>query len=134
MLRAQKSRPTLSLDPVPSADGDGPQGPSVVDAADAASETLPEVAPEQPIEALAKAPTPIIEQAEPKPFGDGAEIDRYTGMVASFGSRGWRIGRRLPRRIVPPVAHNSPRPRLKTHPARPTPLRLNSRFLKSGTF
>lgn len=31
MLRAQKSRPTLSLDPVPTADGDEPQGPSTVD-------------------------------------------------------------------------------------------------------
>jgi RNA polymerase sigma-70 factor (ECF subfamily) len=31
MLRAQKSRPTLSLDPVPTADGDEPQGPSAVD-------------------------------------------------------------------------------------------------------
>gem|GEM_PF-6215729 len=78
MHRAQKSRPTLSLDPVPSADGDEPQGPSVVDAADAASETLPEVAPEQPIEALAEAPTPIIEQAEPTPFGDGEGIDSDT--------------------------------------------------------
>jgi len=78
MLRSQKSRPTLSLDPVPSADGDEPQGPSVIDSADAASETLPEVAAEQPIEALAEAPTPIIEQAEPTPFGDGAEIDSDT--------------------------------------------------------
>jgi RNA polymerase sigma-70 factor (ECF subfamily) len=31
MLRAQKSRPTLSLDPVPTADGDEPQGTSAVD-------------------------------------------------------------------------------------------------------
>jgi RNA polymerase sigma-70 factor (ECF subfamily) len=31
MLRAQKSRPALSLDPVPTADGDEPQGPSAVD-------------------------------------------------------------------------------------------------------
>ena len=31
MLRSRKARPTLSLDPVPSADGDEPQGPSAVD-------------------------------------------------------------------------------------------------------
>ena len=31
MLRSRKARPTLSLDPVPSTDGDEPQGPSAVD-------------------------------------------------------------------------------------------------------
>ena len=31
MLRARKARPTLSLDPLPTGDGNGPQGPSAVD-------------------------------------------------------------------------------------------------------
>ena len=31
MLRARKSRPTVALDPLPTGDSDGPQGPSAVD-------------------------------------------------------------------------------------------------------
>jgi RNA polymerase sigma-70 factor (ECF subfamily) len=45
MLRAQKSRPTLSLDPVPTSDGNEPQGLSAVDLP--SNHASPEDRPEQ---------------------------------------------------------------------------------------